>query len=104
MNKEKERKNIINFLQWNDQNGCYTDENCDLEEVTRMTYEESVKYFFCVVNTDAYYELSDTMADLEYGEVIQYAKDNNFYNKTMEKLSKLINVDNPTIELYNSLV
>lgn len=54
MDKEKERKGIIEFLQWNDRNGCYTDENCDSEDVPRMTYEEAIKYFFGVVNDDIY--------------------------------------------------
>ena len=34
----------------------YTDENCDLEEVPRMTYDDSVKYFFGVMNDDFYYK------------------------------------------------
>ena len=35
---DKYRIKITKFLQWNDRNGCYTNENCDLEEVPRMTY------------------------------------------------------------------
>lgn len=104
MDKERERKVIIEFLQWNDSNGCYTDENCDLEDVPIMTYEEAVKYFFGVVNEGAYSSLSESMADIEYEEAIQYAKGNNFYDVTIEKLSKLINVEKPSIELYNSLI
>ncbi|MCY6354196.1 hypothetical protein OIO11_03000 [Clostridium sp. ZS2-4] len=42
-NKEKRRAKIIEFLQWNDRNGSYTDENCDLEEIPRMTYEDAIK-------------------------------------------------------------
>ena len=72
---ENNRIKITEFLQWNDRNGCYTDENCDLEEVPRMT-----------------------------DEVIKYAKDNNLYDSTYEKLNLLINNDKPTIEFYKSLV
>ena len=39
---ENNRIKITEFLQWNDRNGCYTDENCDLEEVPRMTYEDEI--------------------------------------------------------------
>ncbi|WP_111926184.1 hypothetical protein [Clostridium perfringens] len=44
MQQELIRKKIIEFLQWNDKNGYYTDERCDLEEVPRMTYKESINY------------------------------------------------------------
>lgn len=35
---ENNRIKITKFLQWNDRNGCYTDENCDLEDIPRMTW------------------------------------------------------------------
>lgn len=104
INKEKKRKFIIEFLQWNDKNGCYTDENCDLEDIPRMTYEEAIKYFFGVVNADAYSEISESMADIEYEQVINFAKENGFYEKTIEKLTKLIDEDDMNIELYRSLI
>lgn len=104
MNKESTRIKITKFLQWNDRNGCYTDENCDLEEVTRMTYEDTVKYFFGVINDDFYYGITDNIFELSYEEVIRYAKDNGFYDGTMDKLNRLINEDKPTLELYKSLI
>lgn len=104
MNKEKERINIINFLQWNDRNGCYTDENCDLEEVPRMTYEEAVKYFFGVINDDFYYNIADNIFELTYDEVIKYAKENNIYESTMNKLQVLINAKSADDELYRSIL
>lgn len=33
MSQEIKRIRITEFLQWNDRNGCYTDENCDLEDI-----------------------------------------------------------------------
>ncbi len=36
---------VLDFLQWNDRNGFYTDKNCDLEDIPRMTYEDAIKYF-----------------------------------------------------------
>lgn len=101
---DNDRIKITQFLQWNDRNGCYTDENCDLEEVPRMTYEDTVKYFFGVINDDFYYSVTDNILGLSYEEVIRYAKDNGFYDRTMDKLNKLINEDKPTIELYKSLI
>lgn len=76
---DKYRIKITKFLQWNDRNGCYTNENCDLEEVPRMTYEDTIRYFFGIMNDD-------------------------FYDRTMDKLNKLINEDKPTVELYKSLI
>ncbi|WP_346870591.1 hypothetical protein [Clostridium sp. UBA5119] len=55
INVYKHRIKIARFLQWNDKKGCYTDENCDLEDISRMAYEDSVKYFFEVINDDFYY-------------------------------------------------
>lgn len=104
MNNEKKRKRIIEFLQWNDRNGCYTDENCDLEDIPRMTYEEAVKYFFGVVNDDFYYNITDNIFELSYDEIIQYAKENNFYTETYEKLERLFNEKNITGDLYQSLL
>lgn len=101
---DNDRIKITEFLQWNDRNGCYTDENCDLEEVPRMTYEDSVKYFFGVIDGNFYYKITDNIFELSYEEVIRYAKDNGFYDRTMDKLNKLINEDKPTVELYKSLI
>ena len=100
----KKRVKIIEFLQWNDKNGCYTDENCDLEDVPRMTYEDAIKYFFGIINDDFYYSVVDNIFELSYEEVIKYAKDNNFYDKTIEKLNLLISEEKSTIELYKRLL
>lgn len=104
MEKDKQRVNITKFLQWNDKNGYYTDENCDLEEEPRMNYEEAVKYFFGVLNDDFYYNIVDNIFELTYEEVIKYAKDNEFYNNTYEKLILLVENENPTEEFYKSLI
>ena len=55
------KKKIINFLQWNDKNGYYTDEICNLGYVFRLSLEESVKYFFGVINSDFYYSIVDNI-------------------------------------------
>lgn len=104
MYKEKERINVIKFLQWNDRNGYYTDEECDLEEEPRMNYEEAIKYFFGVLNDNFYYNIVDNIFELTYEETIKYAKDNGFYNNTYEKLILLVENENPTEEFYRSLI
>ena len=104
MNLEDKRILITNFLQWNDKNGSYTDDNCDIEEIPRMTYEDSVKYFFGVLNDDFYYNIADNIFELSYEEVINYAKENSFYTKTIEKLELLLNNSNPTVEFYRFLI
>lgn len=104
MDKEIVRKKITCFLQWNDGNGCYTDENCDLEDIPRMTYEDTVKYFFGVMNEDFYYSVTDNIFELSYEEVINYAKENNFYDNTINKLNSLIKVDSITVDFYKGLL
>lgn len=94
MKNELIRLKILDFLQWNDKNGYYTDERCGLEEVPIMTYEDSIKYFFGILNEDFYYNLVDNIFELEYDKVIRYAKNNGFYEKTYKKLNLLINTDN----------
>ena len=50
VNTEGNRLNLIEFLQWNDRHGCYTDENCDLEGISRLSYNQVIKFFFGVIN------------------------------------------------------
>ncbi|WP_346869874.1 hypothetical protein [Clostridium sp. UBA5119] len=89
MNKKNNRIKIIDFLQWNDRNGYYIDENCDLEEIPRMTYEDAVKYFFGAINYDLYYSITDNIFELIYEVAIKYAKENKFYESIMTKLNLL---------------
>lgn len=103
-NTEKNRIKILNFLQWNDKHGCYTDENCDSEEFPRFTYEDAVKYFFGIINDDFYYSKADNIFELTYEQVIDYAKEHNFYNNTMEKLDLLFKEESPADMFYSSLI
>lgn len=104
MKNENERIKITEFLQWNDKNGCYTDENCDIEGVERMTYEDAVKYFFGVMDEDFYYNITDNIFELTYEDVIRYAKGNNLHDKIMTKLNTLINSETIDNTLYRSLL
>ena len=100
MNREK----IIDFLQWNDRHGCYTDENCDLEGVNRLTYNDAIKFFFGVINDEFYYSKADNIFELSYEQVIEYAKQNDFYDTTMEKLDLLLQESSPNDSFYRSLI
>lgn len=44
------------------------------------------------------------MADIEYEQVINFAKQNGFYDETLDKLSKLISKTSNTVEVYKSLL
>ncbi len=70
-----------------------------------MTYEDSIKYFFGVLNEDFYYTIADNMFELEYDELIKYAKNNGFYENTYKKLKLLINTNNfNAISFYINLL
>ena len=101
---ENNRIKILKFLQWNDKHGCYTDENCDLQEFPRFTYEDAVKYFFGVINDDFYYSKADNIFELSYDQVINYSRENNFYDDTMKKLELLLENDKPTNSFYRSFI
>lgn len=87
---EEDRVIITKFLQWNDKNGSYTDENCDLEAIPRMTYEDSIRYFFIVINEDVYCNISKDVFDLPHNDIMGYAKEFGFYDKTINKLNILL--------------
>lgn len=61
-----------------------------------MLYEDSFKYFFGAMNDDFYYNIVDNISELTYEESIKYAKDNEFYNNTHEKLILLVKKENIT--------
>lgn len=69
-----------------------------------MTYEDTVKYFFGVMNEDFYYSVTDNIFELSYEEVINYAKENNFYDNTINKLNLLVKVDSVTVDFYKDLL
>lgn len=102
--KELDRLRILNFLQWNDRHRCYTDENCDSEGVNKLSYNDSVKFFFGVMNEDFYYSRVDNIFELSYDQVIEYTKQNGFYDSTMDKLQLLLQESVPNDNFYRSLI
>lgn len=46
----------------------------------------------------------DNIFELSYNQVIEYAKQNNFYDNTMEKLDLLLRELSPTDNFYRSLI
>ena len=104
MINDENRVRILNFLQWNDRHGCYTDENCDLEGVSRLSYNDAVNFFFGIINEDFYYSKVDNIFELSYDETIEYAKQNGFYDSTIEKLQLLLQESSPNDSFYRSLI
>ncbi|WP_124045957.1 hypothetical protein [Clostridium perfringens] len=97
------RRKILAFLQWNAKNGYYTDERCGLEKVQKLLLEESIQYFFEVINSYFYYSIVDNIFELSFYEIIKYAKDYKFYNQTYKKLKLLID-NNLNENLYKNLL
>ena len=102
--KNLDREIILNFLQWNDRHGCYTDENCDIEGISHLSYNDAVKLFFGVINEDFYYSKVDNIFELSYEQTIEYAKQNGFYDSTIEKLDLLVQESSPNENFYRSLI
>lgn len=98
------RIRILDFLQWNDKNGYYTDEICDLENIPCLTIEDGIKFFFCVINSDFYYTIVDNIFELNFDEIIQYSREYGFYEKNCKKLNLLISNNNPNKDFYKSLI
>ena len=104
MDRQDNRTKILNFLQWNDRHGCYIDENCDLEDVNKLSYNDAVKFFFGVINEEFYCSKVDNIFELSYEQTIEYAKQNGFYDSTIEKLELLIQESLPSESFYRSLI
>lgn len=69
-----------------------------------MSYEDAVKYFFGVINSEVYYSITDNIFELTYEDVINYSREHNFYDKTMYKLTQLFLQTKITEEFYRSLL
>lgn len=104
LDKEFMRLRLTQFLQWNDRNGCYTDENCMVEECPKLTYEDTIKYFIIVLNEDDYYSIIDNMFELTYDEVIEVAKNKGIYNKSIERLQLLLSKKDFSEELCKKVI
>lgn len=104
VNTEDNRLKIIEFLQWNDRHGCYSDENCKLEGVDLLSYNDAIKFFFGVMNEEFYYSKVDNIFELSYDDTIEYAKQNDIYDITMEKLQLLLQESSPNDSFYRSLI
>ena len=63
----------------------------NLENVPKLSFKESIKYFFGVINNDFYYTVVDNILELSFDKTIEYSKSNGFYKETCNKLSILLN-------------
>lgn len=63
-----------------------------------------MKFFFGVMNEDFYYSRVDNIFELSYDQVIEYTKQNGFYDSTMDKLQLLLQESVPNDNFYRSLI
>lgn len=98
------RECILNFLKWCDSNGCYTDEDCDIEGFDRLNYQDAEKVFFGFINEKYYCTIVDNIFELTHDEVIKLAKEQGFYISTKIKLNQLLRNENPSIDFYKKLL
>lgn len=110
MKKELIREEILKFLQWEDSNGCYLDENTKLEGFEPISYEESLIYFYGVLFGNEPLCLNlDELFDMDFEEVvsmlkINYIKDNiNAYDYANEFVDELVSSNNK-LEVYEKII
>ena len=56
------------------------------------------------MNEEFYYSKVDNIFELSYDETIEYAKQNGFYDSTIEKLQLLLQESSPNDSFYRSLI
>lgn len=56
------------------------------------------------MNEDFYYSRVDNIFELSYDQVIEYTKQNGFYDSTMDKLQLLLQESVPNDNFYRSLI
>lgn len=95
---------ILNFLAWNDRNGVYKIEDRVLHDFICLSYEESIRYFFGVLNDDVYYKFADNIFELSYDKVISIAREEGIYRETIEKLKVLLEYEGNSEDIYRSLI
>lgn len=92
MDKELVRIELTKFLQWNDRNGSYTDEECRLEGLDPLSYEESICYFYYNVFEDIYNKNGCySPGELEYSECMNIVKNNNLEFKANIYIEDILN-------------
>lgn len=57
-----------------------------------------------MINQDFYYSKVDNIFELSYDQTIEYAKQNDFYDSTVEKLQLLFQEPSPKDSFYRSLI
>lgn len=100
---DKDREVILKFLQWNDKNGCFTDENCKEQGQKIFGKRDTQKMFFDVVNSDFLLgERYENPLRFTYAEVLWIAKGKNVYFSTITKLKMLL--ENNSEKTYQKII
>lgn len=95
---DNERKSILLFLQWNDKNGCYTDEECKQQGYKPFGKKDTIKLFFSTINKDI---IEDPLS-YSYPEIISISKETNIYFSTILKLQLLLKA--PNCNTYKKII
>ena len=92
LNEEVERQAIIGFLQWSDGDGCYTDEQCEIEGIKPLTLEDARTHFYRALYMEDYcFEELDESFEYEFtAEVISKFQTKNGEN-ALDFANSLIN-------------
>lgn len=100
---DKEREIILEFLQWNDKNGCFTDKKCKEQGQKPFGKRDTLKMFFDVVNQNLFVgEKDENPLSFTYPEVLWIAKGKNVYFSTTTKLKMLL--DNNSQKTYQKII
>ncbi len=85
------RNKILNFLQWNDRNGSYTDSECELEGLEPLTLKQSIQMFtYTIGELDDWYEINITE---------EFKK-----NPIIKKALQMLLTNDDTIKTYRKVV
>lgn len=100
---DKEREIILEFLQWNDKNGCLTDEKCRKQGDKPFGKKDTLKLFYGAVNQDLFVgQRDDNPLSFTYPEVMWIAKEKKVYFSTTTKLKMLL--ENNCEKTYQKII
>lgn len=100
---KKEMDRLKEFLQWEDRNGCYTDENCEIEDMPILDEEGTLKYVIKVLNFEEFENSSKDIQEMEFEEIEEFLKSKELYEITIDKINTLKENDK-NITLYRKLI
>lgn len=102
MRNENVRIALTNFLQWNDRNGVYSDQECEILGIDNLTIEESIISFFYNMWIDIYSEYEESAFEIGLSKCVEIAQANNIFDKGMALINQI--VTDPSENTYRNVV